>query len=44
MAELFESYERRIPQINAKLAEYGISSIESKKDDYLNISCYFKLL
>ena len=28
MAELFESYERRIPQINAKLAEYGISSIE----------------
>ena len=28
MADLFESYERRIPQINAKLAEYGISSIE----------------
>ena len=28
MAELFESYERRLPQINAKLAEYGISSIE----------------
>ena len=28
MAELFESYERRLPQINAKLAEYGIASIE----------------
>ncbi|MCQ2473918.1 MAG: GGGtGRT protein [Saccharofermentans sp.] len=28
MAELFESYERRIPQINAALAKYGISSIE----------------
>ena len=28
MADLFESYERRIPQINAKLAEYGIASIE----------------
>ena len=28
MADLFESYERRLPQINAKLAEYGIASIE----------------
>ena len=28
MAELFESYERRIPQINAALEKYGISSIE----------------
>lgn len=25
---LFESYERRIPQINAVLNSYGISSIE----------------
>ena len=25
---LFESYERRIDQINKVLAEYGISSIE----------------
>ena len=25
---LFESYERRIPQINAVLNKYGISSIE----------------
>ena len=29
MADLFESYERRLPQINAKLAEYGIASMES---------------
>ncbi|MDD6309036.1 MAG: GGGtGRT protein [Clostridia bacterium] len=28
---LFESYERRINQINAKLAEYGIGSIEEAK-------------
>ena len=27
MADLFESYERRLPQINAKLAEYGIASV-----------------
>ena len=33
----FESYDRRIEQINAKLQEYGISSIEEAKsicDDY----------
>ncbi len=29
---LFESYERREPQILAKLKEYGISSIEECKD------------
>ncbi len=29
---LFESYERREPQILAKLSEYGISSIEECKD------------
>jgi len=28
---LFESYERRIPQINAVLKEYGIASIEEAK-------------
>lgn len=28
---LFESYDRRIPQINATLAQYGISSIEEAK-------------
>jgi hypothetical protein len=28
---LFESYERRIPQINATLAQYGIASIEDAK-------------
>lgn len=28
---LFESYERRIPQINATLAQYGIASIEEAK-------------
>jgi len=30
--ELFESYERREKQILAKLAEYGISSIEEAKE------------
>ena len=38
---LFESYERRIPQINAVLNSYGISSIEEAekitKDAGLNI-------
>ncbi len=29
---LFESYERRIDQINAELAKHGISSIEEAKD------------
>ncbi len=29
---LFESYDRRIPQINATLKEYGISSIEEAKE------------
>ena len=28
---LFESYERRIDQINAELAKHGISSIEEAK-------------
>ena len=28
---LFESYERRIDQINAALAKYGINSIEEAK-------------
>ncbi len=28
---LFESYERRIPQINAVLAQYGIDSLEAAK-------------
>jgi hypothetical protein len=31
MAQLFESYERRIAQVNAALAEYGIASIEEAK-------------
>ena len=31
MAQLFESYERRIPQIQATLAQYGIGSIEEAK-------------
>ena len=34
---LFESYERRIDQINAELAKHGIASIEEAKqicDDY----------
>ncbi len=29
---LFESYERRIDQINAELAKHGISSIEEAKE------------
>ncbi len=32
MAALFESYDRRINQINATLAQYGISSIEEAKE------------
>ncbi len=32
MAALFESYDRRINQINTTLAEYGISSIEEAKE------------
>ena len=43
MADLFESYERRLPQINAKLAEYGIASIEEAekitKDEIGRASC-----
>ena len=31
MAQLFESYERRIGKVNATLAEYGIASIEEAK-------------
>ena len=31
MAQLFESYERRIGKINATLAEYGIASIDEAK-------------
>ena len=31
MAQLFESYERRIAKVNATLAEYGIASIEEAK-------------
>ncbi|MBP1757647.1 MAG: GGGtGRT protein, partial [Firmicutes bacterium] len=31
MAQLFESYERRIAQVNAALAQYGIASIEEAK-------------
>ncbi len=31
MAQLFESYERRIDQVNATLAQYGISSLEEAK-------------
>ena len=38
---LFESYERRIPQINAVLNSYGIASIEEAekitKDAGLNV-------
>ena len=32
MAITFEGYERRIKQINAKLAEYGIASLEEARD------------
>ena len=32
---LFESYERRIDQINAELNKHGISSIEEAKQIYL---------
>ena len=31
MANLFESYERRIDQINAALAKYGIKNLEEAK-------------
>lgn len=31
MASLFESYERRINQINAALAKYGIKDLEEAK-------------
>ena len=36
MAITFEGYERRIKQINAKLAEYGIASLEEARDICLN--------
>ena len=38
MADLFESYERRLPQINAKLAEYGIASIEEAEKKAFSLS------
>ena len=31
MANLFESYDRRIDKINAVLAQYGINGIEDAK-------------
>ena len=43
---LFESYERRIDQINAELAKHGISSIEEAKEicDKAGVDAYNMLI